>query len=558
MLSLSQTGLQFQAVAGVGGAMQQAISVLNARPGAMPFQANASTLNLGNWLSVSTAAGTASDSAPAVVNVQVNPQGLAPGFYSGRVDFSVPGAVKSPQAVTVSLTVLPPTPGAGAAVSTTGLIFVAKQGSNPAPQNVQVTNPANQTLTISATAVFSQAQGWFTSTVSGNSESVAVNTAGLGPGIYRGVLNVKVAETNSTFPVAILLVVTPPTAACMPTRLAAVVTRGGDGFQGMAGVPLPLQVSVIDDCGTPLAAGSVIAVFSTRDTPVDLNPLGNGIWSGTWLPHGAAGGAASAAITATSSAPALRGSLLVSGNFAPDKTTPLVNLLGVVSGASFVATPLAPGGFISIFGTNLAAAPILASALPLPTMLGGTQVLLGGQPLPLQYVSAAQINAIVPYTIPANSIEQLLVEQNGAYSLAETLLVSRAQPAMFTADASGVGTGAFGVVKPDGTQLVASAATPASAGDALVIYCTGLGAVNPAVVAGSAAPTDQPATTVNTVTVTIGGNAAQVLFSGLAPGFAGLNQVNVRVPQGIVPGPSVPVVLTAGGAISTAVTIAIQ
>jgi uncharacterized protein (TIGR03437 family) len=58
-------------------------------------------------------------------------------------------------------------------------------------------------------------------------------------------------------------------------------------------------------------------------------------------------------------------------------------------------------------------------------------------------------------------------------------------------------------------------------------------------------------------TVTIGGRNADVSFSGLAPGFVGLYQVNVKVPDGAAPGNAVPVVLTIGGATSNTATIAI-
>ncbi|MBI2816146.1 MAG: hypothetical protein HYX72_04315 [Acidobacteria bacterium] len=57
---------------------------------------------------------------------------------------------------------------------------------------------------------------------------------------------------------------------------------------------------------------------------------------------------------------------------------------------------------------------------------------------------------------------------------------------------------------------------------------------------------------------TIGGQAARVLFSGMAPGFVGLWQVNAEVPQSVTPGPAVPLVISAGGNTSNTVTIAVQ
>ena len=76
---------------------------------------------------------------------------------------------------------------------------------------------------------------------------------------------------------------------------------------------------------------------------------------------------------------------------------------------------------------------------------------------------------------------------------------------------------------------------------------------------GSSAPTTPPlSTTVNPVTVTIGGQPATVAFSGLTPGFAGLYQINAVVPPGITPSDAVPVVLTIAGQTSPPVTIAVH
>jgi PAS domain S-box-containing protein len=104
-------------------------------------------------------------------------------------------------------------------------------------------------------------------------------------------------------------------------------------------------------------------------------------------------------------------------------------------------------------------------------------------------------------------------------------------------------SGVIVVVKADGAQFLNTSSKPATAGDALVIYCAGLGAVNPAVPDGTAAPSSPLANTVNPVTVTVGGQSAQVFYSGLAPGFVGLYQVNVIVPSGIAAAANVPLVL---------------
>ncbi len=98
---------------------------------------------------------------------------------------------------------------------------------------------------------------------------------------------------------------------------------------------------------------------------------------------------------------------------------------------------------------------------------------------------------------------------------------------------------------------------PATAGSFVLIYCTGLGAVNNQPPTGSLGLSD-PLSWSAIPTVTIGGVTANVQFSGLAPGFVGLYQVNAQVPAGSATGPAVPVVISVGGAESNTVTMPVQ
>lgn len=99
---------------------------------------------------------------------------------------------------------------------------------------------------------------------------------------------------------------------------------------------------------------------------------------------------------------------------------------------------------------------------------------------------------------------------------------------------------------------------PAAAGDGIVIYCTGLGQVSPAVNAGVPVPASPLSQTTNAVTVTIGGHPAPVSFAGLAPGFTGLYQVNATVPSGLTPNDAEPLTLQVAGQISPPVTMAVH
>ena len=92
------------------------------------------------------------------------------------------------------------------------------------------------------------------------------------------------------------------------------------------------------------------------------------------------------------------------------------------------------------------------------------------------------------------------------------------------------------------------------------IFATGAGATNPPLLAGESAPASGNPLVLTRVepAVTLGGRPAPVLFSGMAPGFVGLWQINAEVPQDVTPGPAVPLQITAGGVPSNTVTIAVQ
>jgi uncharacterized protein (TIGR03437 family) len=251
---------------------------------------------------------------------------------------------------------------------------------------------------------------------------------------------------------------------------------------------------------------------------------------------------------------------VLAGKPAPAATTPVVTAQGVVHAASDQpGVPIAPGGLITIYGQNLADGVGQSGELPLPQQLNGTQVLLGNLPLPILYTSPLQLNVQVPYGVPLGQQYPLTVQRGNTSSLPQSLVVAAAQPGIFTVNQLGSGQGE--IVKSDGSTL-AQPGTPASIGETVVIYCTGLGSVTPKVPEG-VPPTGVPplSTTDNPVTVTIGGKAATVSFAGLTPGDPGLYQINAVVPSGIVTGDGVPVVISVAGQtspISPAVTMAVK
>jgi len=205
---------------------------------------------------------------------------------------------------------------------------------------------------------------------------------------------------------------------------------------------------------------------------------------------------------------------------------PLIGANGVVNAASYQPS-LAPGQVVSIFGQNLtAAAPTSATSFPLPTVIGPTKVLFSGMEMPLIYVSSTQINAQIPAEYDPGSAV-LVVQVNLSTSLNYPVTLAASAPGIFTANSMGLGPGA--ILHADYGPVNAS--RPANGGETVLIFATGLGPVTPHQVSGQAAPANSQ--TVFPVTVSLGGTPAIVSFSGLAPGFAGLYQINAIVPGGL-------------------------
>lgn len=238
---------------------------------------------------------------------------------------------------------------------------------------------------------------------------------------------------------------------------------------------------------------------------------------------------------------------------------PRFSSAGVVNAASFRNGTLAPGQILSVFGRAIG--PDAPATLAIgddgrvASSLAGVRLLVNGVPAPLTFVSAGQINAVVPYSAAALPVAQLAVERDGALSEAVTVLTSATAPALFTLSGSGVGPAA--ALNQDST--INAAANPVKRGEVIVLFGTGEGALDPEQADGavSAPPLPSPAAE---ITVRIGNANAEVLYAGPAPGLvSGVLQINARVPASVLGGPETPVSFTAGQARSPAgVTIAVE
>jgi uncharacterized protein (TIGR03437 family) len=298
-----------------------------------------------------------------------------------------------------------------------------------------------------------------------------------------------------------------------PDALRLVVS-GGDGQTAAAGQPLPQAVTIrvtdeneLPYPGIPLrisltGGGSVDRAEATTDE--------TGSISLRWTPGPGSVNELRAALP--------NGAAVV----ATALGRPAIAASAVVNAASF-APGLTPGAIATVFGASLAAS-------------GTVDVLLNGRTVPVFFSSTRQVNFYVPSDTPAGTAD-LLLRTSVGNSDPVRVPVSTLQPGIFFDTASG-----YGAILTTGTGQVTQLRPPA-AGDIIEIYGTGLGAV-------------QGSTTIASPRVMVGGVNAEVLFSGLAPGFTGLYQINARVP--VVRAGTHGLVVSAGGASSNEVRIAIR
>jgi uncharacterized protein (TIGR03437 family) len=300
------------------------------------------------------------------------------------------------------------------------------------------------------------------------------------------------------------------------SMLKLVAVSGDHQVATSAGpLPAPIVVRLTDANNLPYPGAQIVAAASAGGsvTPAAAATDVQGQATFTWTPGPAASNLLQLAV---GSAPAV--SLTFSAGSAVPVVTAVVNAASSVSG-------VAAGAFETIYGVNLASG-----------QTSGVQVLLNGSaPLPLLYVSDTQINFYVLQSATQGSATLTVATPSGAKATAAVNVVP-VQPGIFSGGVLHAGTG------------VSALTSPVHAGDAIEIYCTGLG---PTQAAGSFQET------VLTPTVFIGATPVQPIYSGLAPGPLGLYQVNVQVPAGLAPGAE-PLLMSVDGAHSNQVNIEVQ
>jgi uncharacterized protein (TIGR03437 family) len=213
----------------------------------------------------------------------------------------------------------------------------------------------------------------------------------------------------------------------------------------------------------------------------------------------------------------------------------VLNANGVVNAAGAGAP--SPGSLLSAYGVNLGVDELVqATTFPLPTSISGLSLLVNGTAMPLLAVTPWQINAQLPQGVPAGLATFQIRDASGATLPPVSGWIESSAPVNFSHPFVGQLYYPQAAAYHAGTGVAADLDHPASSGEAIEIYGLGLGVTDPVVEAGVASPSSPPARAVQIPRLQIGGRDAVVTFAGLAPGFAGLYQVNAVVPAGLAPG----------------------
>jgi uncharacterized protein (TIGR03437 family) len=348
--------------------------------------------------------------------------------------------------------------------------------------------------------------------------------------------------------------------------------------------------TVRNNTDASVAAGLVIFDVNFRGFPAPTTFTGLHIHTGAagaqgqvTIPSGVSGGAASVSsdtgsgniyrnVNATTATPIgalnlmvqnpnglyenIHTSVNLNGAARSQLTAPLgTPMIGGIAATSSTILTAAPGSIISLYGSNFAGYTSSLVAFrglsSLPASLNGVTVTVGAATAPFYFVSPGQINAQVPLEVTAG-VQPVVVNNATGSSAAFNLTVASVAPSIFIVDQ----TNNLGAILKNADFSLVTASNPAHAGDILLVYSGGLGQTTPALQTGLLLPLTGALFNTGTVTATIGGQPATVVYSIASPGFAGLYQTAVTVPSGVSGNSAL--VLKSGAGTSNSVNVPVQ
>jgi uncharacterized protein (TIGR03437 family) len=242
------------------------------------------------------------------------------------------------------------------------------------------------------------------------------------------------------------------------------------------------------------------------------------------------------------------GFTVLSGNYDASVAPP--NIQRVVSAADG-SDGVAPGGLVTVWGSQLSPVNIATREVPVPTALGESCLTVNGAPVPMLFAAPNQINAQLPLEVEGATT--MVLHTPGGTSNNFDFTILSAAPSVFRSGVAGPQSGLPTVVRAKNNQLV-TPANPIHRGEAIVIYATGLGRTLPAVATGFAASTSPLPVAIDQPDVSLGGLSLPLYYAGLAPGEVGVYQINALVPGWAPTGMKVPLTITQGS-VSTTLTV---
>jgi uncharacterized protein (TIGR03437 family) len=243
------------------------------------------------------------------------------------------------------------------------------------------------------------------------------------------------------------------------------------------------------------------------------------------------------------------------------RAVPAITDGGVVNNASNQSGAVAPGSYITIYGSGLSETTEAFHTPYLPISLTGVSVSFDDTarqlslPGHLTYVSPSQINVQVPWELQGGTSAVMKVSIGNSQSALYTLTLADTSPAFFEYNDQQAG-GLVAAALDENSQVISSS-HPVERGHVVQFFVNGLGSVDSQPADGEVSPTDPLSRTKVVPTITIGGKDAHVTFSGLAPQIVGLYQVNAVVSNDTASGLQ-PVSLTVNGVTSKQTQISVQ
>ena len=263
--------------------------------------------------------------------------------------------------------------------------------------------------------------------------------------------------------------------ACGATKLVPAVVSLGQGSPAV-GWPTAMVLDIKDDCGTAWANGSVVALFSNGDAPVELKSLDNGRWHGTWSPRAGVGKDVLVRFQAKDRNSSIEGAYEARTGLLGLQAPPVVGPAGVVSPIDPKPfEPLALGSLVRLDGERLAETPqTQRDGTTWTGQLGSTRVFIAGRMVALGSVSGNRIEGALPFDIEPNTPHQLIVLRGNTYSLPVTVDVARATPNLLSNVQAGDNWAAISIrSSPDQPFNLAGPENPPVPGDEVLLLAVG-------------------------------------------------------------------------------------